>query len=131
MLKKWIYIFTSVCLLNTIFCFHVNDLFTGSKESLALEDAYSHIGSGSLLDFLIQQMQDDGTDPDGKTPLKLKARHGHFFSRFFSLSIQVPMQAAYSAIFNPGHTVTQYGKYQVREASLPSYYNFLFRLKPF
>ena len=131
MLKKWIYIFTAVCLLNTIFCFHVNDLFIGSSGTPGMEDGYSYAGSGSLLDFLIRQMQDDDQDSEGKTPLKLKCRHGHFFSRFLSLSIQVPMQAAYNALFNPGRAPVQYGNYQTRKASLPSYYNFLFRLNPF
>ena len=131
MLKKWIYIFTAICLLNTIFCFHVGDLFEGGSGNPGWEDDYSYAGSGSLLDFVIQQMQDDGSDSDGKTPLKLKCRHSHFFSRFFSLSRQVPMQAAYSALFTPGPTAIQYGNYQPRKASLPSFYNFLFRLNPF
>ena len=131
MLKKWIYIFTAICLLNTIFCFHAGDLFLGGNGNPGLEDGFSYAGSGSLLDFFIQQMQDDGSDSDGKAPLKLNGRHGKFFSRFFSLSIQAPMQAAYSALFIPGRAVTQYGSYQTRKASLPSYYNFLFRLKPF
>jgi len=131
MLKKWIYIFTAICLLNTIFCFHVNGLLAGDDGNPGLEEGFSYAGSGSLLDFVIQQVQDDGSDPDGKAPLRIKCRHGHFFSRFFSLSIQVPMQAAYSAIFAPRQAAIQYGNYQTRKASLPSYYNFLFRLKPF
>ncbi|MBN9384461.1 MAG: hypothetical protein J0H74_27150 [Chitinophagaceae bacterium] len=131
MLKKWIYIFTAICLLNTLFCFHVGDLFAGGDGTLRLEDGYSYVGSGSLLDFIIQQTQDEDQDSDGQTPLKLKCRHGHFFSRFFSLSIQVPMQAAYNTLFNPGRAPVQYGNYQVRKATLPSYYNFLFRLNLF
>ena len=131
MLKKWIYIFTAICLLNTIFCFHVNDFLATDDGTPGLEEGFSYTGSGTLLDFLIQQTQDDGSDPDGKTPLKIKCRHSHFFSRLFSLSIQAPMQAAYSAIFIPARAAIRYGSYQPRKACLPSYYNFLFRLKPF
>ena len=115
MLKKWIYIFTAICLFNSFSCFRVD----------------SYAGSGSLLDLVIQQMQDDDQGSDGQTPLKLKSRQGHFFSRFFAVSIQAPMQAAYNTLFNPGRAPVQYGNYQIRKASLPSYYNFLFRLNPF
>jgi len=131
MLKKWIYIFTAICLLNTIFCFHAGDLCSGGNGNPGLEDGCSYTGSGTLLGFLVSQMQDDDPDSGNKTPLKLKCRHGHFFSRFFSVSIQAPMQAAYSALFTPEQTAVQYGNYQPRKAFLPSYYNFLFRLKPF
>ena len=131
MLKKWIYIFTAICLLNTIFCFHAGDLCSGGNGNPSLEDGCSYTGSGTLLGFLVSQMQDDDPDSGNKTPLKLKCRHGHFFSRFFSVSIQAPMQAAYSALFTPEQTAVQYGNYQPRKAFLPSYYNFLFRLKPF
>jgi hypothetical protein len=131
MLKKWIYIFTAICLLNSLFCFHAGDLFTGGNETSHLEDGYSYAGSGSLLELIIQQMQDDDQDSNGQTPLKLKCRQGHFVSRFFSVSIQAPMQATYNALFNPGQAAVQYGNYQIRKASLPSYYNFLFRLNPF
>jgi hypothetical protein len=131
MLKKWIYIFTAFCLLNTIFCFHAGDLIAGGNGNPGLEDGYSYTGSGTLLGFLVSQMQDDDPDSGNKAPLKLKCRLGNFFSRFFSVSIQAPMQAAYSALFTPGKTRVQYGNYQPRKAFLPSYYNFLFRLNPF
>jgi len=131
MLKKWTYIFTAICLFNTIFCFHAGDLFAGGNGNPGLEDGTSYTGSGTLLGFLVSQLQDDDSDSGNKTPLKLKCRHGHFFSRFFSVSIQAPMQAAYSALFIPGKTTVQYAKYQPRKACLPSYYNFLFRLNPF
>jgi hypothetical protein len=131
MLKKWIYIFTAISLFNTIFCFHVSKLFISGYGAPRLEDNDSYAGSGSLLELIVQQMQDDDSDSESKMPLKIKCRHGHFFSRFFSLSIQAPVQAACSALFVPGRPPVQYGKYQLRKASLPSYYNFLFRLKPF
>ena len=107
MLKKWIYIFTAFCLINTI------------------------DGDGTLLDFLIQSFQDDSSDNDNKTPLKLKCRHAHFYSRSASLSIQTPIQDVYTAVYLPRPARIQYGNYQVRKATLPSYYNFLFRLNPF
>lgn len=131
MLKKWIHIFTAVCLLNSLFCFTAGDFFSRGNGSLHFEDGYSRAGSGSLLDLIVQQMQDEDQDSDGQTPLKLKCRQGHFVSRSFSVSMQAPIQAAYNALFNPGQASIQYGNYRVRKAFLPSYYNFLFRLKPF
>ncbi|HEY4209603.1 MAG TPA: hypothetical protein VGM31_22410 [Puia sp.] len=129
--KKWIFSFTAICLFNIIFCFHAGDIFSCGNGQPQVEEQDSYVGSGTLLGFLIQQMQDDGPDQDGKTPLKLKGRHGHFVSRFLSLSVQAPQPAIYSAIFTPEQTPTEYGNYRVRKACLPSYYNFLFRLNLF
>ncbi len=131
MLKKWLYIFTAICLLNTIFCFHVNGFVAGDDGNPGLEEGVSYDGSGSLLDLLLFQIQDDGSDTEGKAPFKTKFRHGHFFSRFFPHSIQAPTQDAYGALYAPGRAAIEYGNYQPRKASLPSYYNFLFRLNPF
>jgi len=130
MWKKWIFSFTAVCLLNIIFCFHAADVL-GSSSQPSVEETNSYAGSGTLLGFLIQQMQDDGSDQDGKTPLKLKCRHGHFTSRSLSYSVQAPQPATFSALFTPEQTPTEYGNYQVRKACLPSYYNFLFWLNLF
>ena len=129
--KKWIFSFTAICLFNIIFCFHAGDIFCSSNGQPGVEETDSYTDSGTLLGFLIQQIQDDGSDQDGKTPLKLKCRHAHFVSRSLSYSIQAPQPAVYSALFTPEQTPVQYGNYQVRKACLPSYYNFLFRLNLF
>jgi hypothetical protein len=132
MLKKWIYIFTAFCLINTIFCFHVGDLSGAGAGEPGFAEAGPYGGGGTLLDFLIQQLQEnDSSDNDNKTPLKLKCRHAHFYSRSASLSIQTPIQDVYTAVYLPRPARIQYGNYQVCKASLPSYYNFLFRLNPF
>lgn len=129
--KKGIFTFTAICLLNIIFCFNAGDIFGSSngRPGVVEEDPYT--GSGTLLDFLIQQMQDDGADEDGKTPLKLKDRHSHFVYRSLSYSVQAPQPAIYNALFIPEQTPTEYGNYQVHKACLPTYYNFLFRLNLF
>jgi hypothetical protein len=129
--KKWIFSFTAVCLLNIIFCFPAADVLGNSSGWAGVEETDSYTGSGTLLGFLIQQLQDDGSDQDGKTPLKLKCRHGHFVSRFVSQSIQAPQPVKDCALFTPEQTPAEYGNYQVRKANLPSYYNFLFRLNLF
>ncbi|HVU58998.1 MAG TPA: hypothetical protein VHD83_28245 [Puia sp.] len=129
--KKWIFSFTAICLFNTIFCFHAADVLGSSNGRPSVEEADSYAGSGTLLGFLIQQVQDDSSDQDGQAPLKLKCRHCHFTSRFLSYSVQAPQPAVYSALFIPEQTPTEYGNYQVRKACLPSYYNFLFRLNLF
>ena len=129
--KKGIFSFTAICLFNIIFCFHAGDIFGSSNGRPGVEQEDSYTGSGTLLGFLIQQMQDDGSDQDGKTPLKLKGRHSHFVSRSLSYSVQAPQPAIYSALFTPEQTPTEYGNYQVRKACLPTYYNFLFRLNLF
>lgn len=129
--KKGIYSFTAICLFNIIFCFHAGDIFVSSNDQTGIEQTDSYAGSGTLLGFLVQQMQDSGPDQDGKTPLKLKGRHGHFVSRFLSYSVQAPQPAVYNALFIPEQTPAEYGNYQVRKACLPTYYNFLFRLNLF
>jgi len=129
--KKGIFSFTAICLFNIIFCFHGGDIFASSNGQPSVEETDSYAGSGTLLGFLIQQMQDDGSDQDGKPPLKLKCRHGHFVSRSLSYSVQAPQPAIYSALFTPEQTPAEYGNYQVRKACLPTYYNFLFRLNLF
>lgn len=132
MLKKWIYIFTAFCLFNTIFCFHIGDMMGFShgpstfSESEGLES-----GNETLLDFLIQSFQDDSSDNENKAPLKIKCRHNHFVSRTESLSIQSPAQYTYDLLYVPEPSKTRYANYQIRKASLPSYYNFLFRLNLF
>jgi len=129
--KKGIFSFTAICLFNIIFCFHAGDIFGSSNGRPGVEEADSYAGSGTLLDFLIQQIQDDGSDPDGKSPLKLKCRHSHFVSRTLSCSVQAPQPAVYNARYIPEQTPAEYGNYPVRKACLPSYYNFLFRLNLF
>jgi len=137
--KKGIFSFTAICLFNIIFCFHAGDIFVSSNGQPSVEAADSYTGSGTLLGFLIQQLQDDSPDQgkdqdqdqDGNTPLKLKGRNGHFVSRSLSYSVQAPQPAVYNALFIPEMAHAEYGNYQVRKACLPSYYNFLFRLNLF
>jgi len=130
-MRKWIYIFTAFCLINTIFCFHVGDLSGAGIGDPGFTESESYAGDGTLLDFLIGQLVDDSSDNENKTPLKTKCRHNHFYSRTHSVSIQAPIQSAYSVLNLPRPARVQYGNYQVRKATLPSYYNFLFRLNPF
>ena len=131
MLRKWIYIFTAFCLFNTIFCFHVVDWAVASDRTSSFAEADGYSDDGTLLDFLIQQLQDDSSDNENKTPLKIKCRHNHFYSRSISLSIQSPLQTAYNPLYAPEPAKVCYGSYQTRAAIRPSYYNFLFRLNPF
>jgi len=127
MLKKAIYLFTAFCLLNATFCFNAGEFQGGiSRPGLAETDP----GSGTLLDFLIQQFQDDD-DGESKSPVKAKCRHNFFYARSLALSIQAPVLAISGAIFFLRSAPVVYANYLIRKASLPSYYNFLFRLKPF
>ena len=130
-MKKWIFAFTAFCLFNIIFCFHAGDVFRGINDQPQVEEQDSYSGSGTLLGFLVHQMQDPGPDQDEKPPFKLKGRHFPFVSRILSISAQAPQPAAYNALFIPEQTPIEYGNYQVRKACLPSYYNFLFRLNLF
>lgn len=131
MLKKWIYIFTAFCLFNTIFCFHVVDWIGFNDSRPGFEESDGYADDGTLLDFLVQQLQDDSADNENKTPLKIKCRHNHFVSRAAQLCIQTPIQTPYNGMFVPEPTKPSYASYQTRKASRPSYYNFLFRLNPF
>lgn len=129
MLKKGIYIFTAFCLLNTMFCFSAGDL-SGEGRTAGLTERETHAGGSTLLDFLIQQFQDDD-DGESKAPLRIKGRHHYFLTRSLSLNIQARMQSVFGMVsfFKPAPVL--YGNYLIRKASLPSYYNFLFRLNPF
>lgn len=133
MLKKCIYIFTAFCLLNTIFCFHVGDLLAPGPDKPGYEESDAYAGGGTLLDFLIGQFQDNSTDNENKTPLKIKCRHNHGYFRTVSVNVQAPelQSSAYDAPALPCKDHAQYGNYQICKATLPSYYNFLFRLNLF
>jgi hypothetical protein len=133
MLKKYIYIFTAFCLLNTIFCFHVGDLPAPGSGNPGLAESDAYTGGGTLLDFLLGQLQDDSSDNENKTPLKIKCRHNHGYFRTVSVNVQAPeLQAsAYDAPTLPCQDRVPYGNYQLCKASLPSYYSFLFRLNLF
>ncbi|HTI90050.1 MAG TPA: hypothetical protein VL727_05645 [Puia sp.] len=115
MLKKWIYIFSIFCLAN-------------SQPLLA--DFHSHIlGSGTLLDMLIGQVQDD--DDNDKTPAKASCRHFLSVIRGAAVNIQVPLVTIFGAFRLQGITLHFYSNRLIRKPILPDYYNFLFRLSPF
>lgn len=131
MLKKGIYIFTAFCLLNTMFCFQASDLMGAGNGNPGLAERGVYGGAGTLLDLLLQQFQDDGGGDDSRTPLKVKGRHNFFLGRSLAMSIQAPVQAVYRVIYFFKPVQRTYGNYLIRKATLPTYYNFLFRLKPF
>ncbi len=115
MLKKWICIFSIFCLAN-------------SQPLLA--DLHSHLGSGTLLDMLIGQVQDDDDDND-KAPAKASCRHFLSVIRGAAMNVQTPLQTIFGAFRLQGVTRHFYGNHLIRKPILPAYYNFLFRLSPF
>ncbi|HEY4287493.1 MAG TPA: hypothetical protein VGN00_10390 [Puia sp.] len=116
MLKKWIYIFSVFCLANS---------------QPLLVDFHSHIGSNSLLDMLISQVQDDGDNDNDKTPEKTSCRHFLSEVRTAAVNIQAPLRSIFGAFRLQGITRHFYGNHLIRKPILPAYYNFLFRLSPF
>lgn len=130
MWKKWVYIFTLFCLANNLFCFCAGaSLYSHSQASVA--DIDSHAGGNSLLDLLIGTLQDDNDDDNGKTPFKSLAKHTWSIVREFALNVPVPMPAAYGLVHPQGIVRHVYGNHLICKATLPTYYNFLFRLSPF
>ncbi len=116
MLKKWIYIFSIFCLAN-------------SQPLLA--DLHSHIGSNTLLDMLIGQVQDDDDNDNKKTPAKASCRHFLSIIRGAAVNTRIPLVTIFGAFRLQGITRHFYGNHLIRKPILPTYYNFLFRLSPF
>ena len=133
MRKKWIYIFTLCCLVNSLFSFYTGAAVQSLNGQPTVADVASRTSSTSLLDMLISQFQDDDED-QSKAPFKSFHRHTLSIIRGLAISIQAPtqlLQALFNAFRMPGITRHVYGNHLIRKAVLPSYYNFLFRLSPF
>jgi len=133
MRKKWIYIFTLCCLVNSLFSFYTGAAVHSTNGQPLVADVDSRASSTSLLDMLISQFQDDDDD-QGKAPFKSFHRHTLSIIRGLAINIQAPrqiLQTLFDAFRIPGITRHVYGNHLIRKPILPSYYNFLFRLSPF
>lgn len=131
MLKKWMHIFLSAWLINSVIWFQVptnmvdlNSASTDTSEECLLE-------MSSLLSTAVH-FYEDITEDDGNHSHKIKYRNHFLINRISSPAILVPAQQLFSFCNNIPTTIKLYvGKYRTVSHFLPSYYSFLFRLSPF
>lgn len=115
MLRKWLYIFSFLCLANS------QPMVVG---------LHNQMGSTTLLDLIIGHFQDEDDDNE-KTPTELSCRHFLSIVRKASLNIRIPLATIFKSISLQGMTHHFFGNHLITKPIKPSYYNFLFRLSPF
>lgn len=113
MLKRWIYIFTLCCFVNSA---------VGCVPGAYCSDT-------SLLYLLIGQFQGDGDDGDDVVNKEV-CGHQYLAVRLVANARRLARAGtSILRVFRPAQRV--YANYLIRKPILPAYYNFLFRLSPF
>jgi hypothetical protein len=128
-LKRCLYIFLSVWLINAIVCFHGNDFSAPVPDHLQYPGETCQEGD-TVLDFVAQilssdQSADHNNHQNKKYPRKILVR------RLVSLDVYLPELQSFVKNNLAVDLHRSFGKNWFNKAFLPGYYNFLFRFKPF
>ncbi len=131
MYKKWIHIFLSVWLINSVTYFHGStyaDLFnSASANSLGNEDLKLNSWTDCLIHILAD---DDGDSPEKAHKIKYQRRYVRNRTLNDKANAAVPNFYVYYHHYQ-NEVAKKVSNYTIGVALLPAYYNFLFRLSPF
>lgn len=131
-LKRCIYFFLSVWLINSIVCFHADNISTPLPDHVQYPGESCEDGGDTVLGYVTQIFDtedhtnsDNSSRPNKKAPRKILPR------RIAEFNAQLPVILD----FGKGNIAIDihriFGAHLFSKAFLPGYYNFLFRYKPF
>ena len=131
-LKKCLYLFLSIWLINSIVCLHADRFSTQLPDHVQYPGETCDDGGDSILGYVSQifdtedhSNSDNNSRPSKRTPRKILPR------RIAELNVQLPVILDFVK-GNIAIDIHQtFGAHLFSKAFLPGYYNFLFRYKPF
>lgn len=131
-LKRCLYFLLSVWLINSIVCFHADNISTPLPDHVQYPGETCDDGGNTVVGYVTQIFDtDDHTNSDNgahqskRTPRKILPR------RIAEFNAQLPILLDFvkgNVAIDVHHT---FGTHWFNKAFLPGYYNFLFRYKPF
>lgn len=131
-LKRCLYFFLSVWLINSIVCFHTDGIATPLPDHVQYPSESCDEGGDTAFSYVTQifdtddqSKSDSDNRPSKRSPRKILPR------RIAEFNAQLPIIIDFvkgNVAIDVHHT---YGAQWFNKAFLPGYYNFLFRYKPF
>ncbi len=128
--KRYLYVILSLCLINTIVCFHGSNSFGNIPDHLQYPGETCQEGD-TAFEYVTQvfSSDDNSTDanhhPTKRFPRKILVR------RVADFNALLPVLLDYGRSNFTVDLHCTYGKIWFNKVLLPGYYNFLFRFKPF
>lgn len=131
-LKRCLYFFLSVWLLNSIVCFHADRISTPIPDHIQYPGESCDDGGDTALGHVAQIFDaNDHNNSDSDSPSSKRSPRKILPRRIAELNAQLPILLDFvkgNIAVDLHHT---YGIQWLNKAFLPGYYNFLFRYKPF
>ena len=131
-LKKCLYLFLSIWLINSIVCFHANNISAPLPDHVQYPGESCDDGGDTVLGYVAEIFDtDDHSNSDNNSKPAKRAPRKILPRRIAEFNVQLPLILD----FGRGNIVTDihrtFGAHLFSKAFLPGYYNFLFRYKPF
>lgn len=130
MYKRWINILLAIWLINTVTYFHTSEPIVHAYDSHTVSSITDCDAINSWVDCLLEAFDNDQDCQSKEHHIKTQRRYVNSRTANFNLYLSVPSFHLPDALIQ---RLTDYDvkSYSTSVASLPAYYNFLFRLSPF
>lgn len=131
-LKRCLYFFLSIWLVNAVICFHTDNVWAAMPNHMQYPGESCNDGGDTVLGYVTQILDtDDHTNSDNNSRPSKRAPRKILPRRIAEFNAQLPITLDFIK-GNIGIDIHRtFGAHSFTKAFLPGYYNFLFRYKPF